>query len=181
MKSIGSGFLKILTILDSALHTVEKIILKWAVIIIAFMTIGNVLNRMIFGSSWFFAAEISRLCIIVATFMGISYAARKGRHISMSALFDLSPKPVKNVLATIIPLVTAIILFVLGYYAIQYTAGIYASGRTTAAIQFPFWLMVLALPVGLFLGGLQFLRNMYTNITNREVYLAQEKKDYDEQ
>lgn len=172
---------KVFLFLDAALHTVEKFILKWAIIVISVMTFGNVLFRMFTGGSWHFAAEISRLSIIVASFIGISYAARKGRHISMSAFFDLSPKPVKKVLSIVNPFVTAIVLFVVGYYAILYTHGIYASGRTTAALQFPFWLMVVAIPIGCFLGGIQFLRNMWTNIVNKEVYLAQDKKDYNEQ
>ncbi len=181
MSSLKKGTGKVFRFLDTGLHTLEKFILSWSIIIISFMTVGNVINRMITGQSWHFAAEISRLSVIVATFMGISYAARKGRHISMSALFDLSPKPVKKALAIINPLITAIVLFVVSYYAFLYTYGIYQSGRTTAALEFPFWLMVVALPIGLAIGGIQFIRNMVVNIRNKEVYLAEEKKDYDEQ
>ncbi|UCZ55380.1 TRAP transporter small permease [Bacillus shivajii] len=167
--------------IDVGLHTLEKFILSWSILVITFMTVGNVIYRMSTGQSWHFAAEISRLSIIVATFMGISYAARKGRHISMSAFFDISPKRVRKVLAIVNPLITAIILFTMSYYAYDYTMGVYQSGRTTAALQFPFWLMVVALPIGMFIGGIQFLRNMWVNIVNKEVYLAEDKKDYDEQ
>ncbi|MBU9712573.1 TRAP transporter small permease [Bacillus tamaricis] len=142
------------------------------------MTFGNVVNRQITGRSWLFAQEISEIAIIMATFMGISYAARKGRHISMSAFFDLAPKKVKKVLAVINPLVTAIILFVLSYYAYIYTT---MQTRTTASLELPYWVMVMFIPIGLFLGGIQFLRNVWVNLVNEEVYLAQEKKDYDEQ
>ncbi len=172
---------KVLLFLDSALHSVELFILKWSIIAISVLTFGNVIFRMITGDSWFFAAELSRLSVIVASFIGISYAARKGRHISMSAFFDLSPRKVKKTLAIIIPFVTAIVLFAVGYYAVLYTHGIYVSGRTTAAIGFPFWLMVVAIPIGCFLGGIQFLRNMWINLVNKEIYLAQDKKDYSEQ
>jgi C4-dicarboxylate transporter, DctQ subunit len=173
--------MKFFGMLDAGLHTLEKFILKWAIIVISVMTFGNVVYRMITGSSWHFAAEISRLSVIVASFIGISYAARKGRHISMSAFFDLSPRPVKKTLAIIIPFVTAIVLFAVGYFATLYVYGIYETGRTTAALQFPFWLMVAAIPIGCFLGGLQFLRNMWMNIIHKEIYLAQDKKDYGEQ
>ncbi|PYZ92977.1 TRAP transporter permease DctQ [Salipaludibacillus keqinensis] len=142
------------------------------------MTFGNVVVRQITGRSWGFAAEISEIAIIMATFMGISYAARKGRHISMSAFFDMAPKKVKKALSIINPLVTAIILFVLCYYAYVYTAG---QTRVTSSLEIPYWVMVMFMPIGFFLGGVQFLRNMWINIVNKEVYLAQEKKDYDEQ
>lgn len=96
MSSSQNKFIRIVKALDAGLHTLEKIILSWSILIITAMTAGNVIYRTITGQSWHFAAEISRLAIIVATFMGISYAARKGRHISMSAFFDLSPKRLKK-------------------------------------------------------------------------------------
>ncbi|MDG5788879.1 TRAP transporter small permease [Evansella sp. AB-P1] len=169
---------KVLLFLDNLLIKFEAIVLSWSIIIISVMTFGNVLSRAITGRSWLFAHEVSEIAIIMATFMGISYAARKGRHISMSAFFDIAPKKVKKVLAIVNPLITAIILFLLSYYAYGYTIN---QTRTTAAMEIPYWVMVMFIPIGLFLGGIQFLRNVWVNLVNKEVYLAQEKKDYDEQ
>lgn len=163
---------------DNLLIKFEVIVLSWSIIVISVMTFGNVVNRLITGRSWGFAAEISEIAIIMATFIGISYAARKGRHISMSAFFDLAPKRLKKVLSIINPLVTAIMLFVLAYYAYEYTIG---QTRVTSSLEIPYWMMVGIMPIGFFLGGIQFLRNMWVNIVNEEVYLAQDKKDYDEQ
>lgn len=167
-----------LKFLDNLLIQFEKFVLSWAIIIISVMTFGNVVYRATTGRSWLFAAEISEIAIIMATFMGISYAARKGRHISMSAFFDMAPKSVKKFLSIFNPLVTALILFYLCYHAYDYTI---SQTRVTSALQLPYWVMVMFMPIGLFLGGVQFLRNMWVNIVNEEVYLAQEKKDYDEQ
>ncbi|WP_280769384.1 TRAP transporter small permease [Salipaludibacillus daqingensis] len=169
---------KIIGFLDTLLIKFETFILSWAIIIISVMTFGNVVVRQITGRSWGFAAEISEIAIIMATFMGISYAARKGRHISMSAFFDMAPKKIKKALSIINPLVTAIMLFVLSYYAYEYTVG---QTRVTSSLEIPYWIMVMFMPIGFFLGGIQFLRNMWVNIVNEEVYLAQDKKDYDEQ
>ncbi|WP_026688494.1 TRAP transporter small permease [Alteribacter aurantiacus] len=166
---------------DAILYKIERFILSWSIIVISVMTVGNVISRELTGSSWAFSQEISRMAVIMATFMGISYAARKGRHITMSAFFDLSPKRVKKALSIFNPLVSALVLFVVAYFAYQYMLSTYNSGRTTAALQIPIWIMVMFVPLGLFLGGIQFLRNMWVNIVNEEVYLAQDKKDYDEQ
>nr|WP_221301898.1 TRAP transporter small permease [Texcoconibacillus texcoconensis] len=167
--------------MDQWLHTLEKWILSWSILIISFIIIGNVLSRELTGSSWQGTFEISRLALIIVTFFGISYAARKGRHITMSALFDLAPKKVKKVLAISNPIITAIILFILAYYAYDYMMWVYDMGRTTSQLQFPFWIMVLFVPIGLALGGIQFLRNAWVNIVNEEVYLAEDKKDYENQ
>ncbi|PYZ95714.1 TRAP transporter permease DctQ [Alteribacter lacisalsi] len=164
---------------DDLLHKAEKLILSWAIIIITVMVVGNVLSRELTNRSWAFSQEISLLAVVVATFMGVSYAARKGRHITMSAFFDLAPKRVKKVLAIVNPLITAIVLFVFAYFALQYTLFNYGTGQTTSSLRFPIWIMTMFVPLGLFLGGIQFLRNMWINIVNEDVYLAQDKKDYD--
>lgn len=164
--------------MDRFLLKMEEIILSYGIILITIMVVGNVLNRQITGSSWAFAAEVSRYAVILATFMGISYAARKGRHISMSAFFDMTPPKVKKALAIFIPGLTAIILFVLTYYAYGYLLNVYDSARTTSALQVPVYIMIIFVPIGLFLGGIQFLRNMWINIREKDVYLATEKKDY---
>lgn len=170
--------MKVIKAIDSFIMKVEEFILSYGILIIAVMVVGNVINRNIFGSSWAFASEVSKFAVILATFMGIGYAARKGRHINMSAFFDMAPPKVKKALAIFIPVVTAMILFVLTYYAYVYLMSVHDSGRVTSALQVPVWMMILFVPIGLFLGAIQFLRNAWINIKEKEIYLAQEKKDY---
>ncbi|MFC5713039.1 TRAP transporter small permease [Thalassorhabdus alkalitolerans] len=172
-------FNRVISILDRSLMKIEELILSFAIIVISVMVIGNVLSRTFTGASWAFNEEISRFALFLATFIGISYVARKGRHISMSAFFDLAPHKIRKALAIIIPLVTAIVLFVLAYYAYGYMASVRDSGRVTAALRFPYYWMLIAVPLGFVLGGIQFLRNAWINIKEKDVYLATDKKDYD--
>lgn len=164
--------------LDNLLMKVEEVILSYSILLIAILIVGNVVNRTVFGSSWAFSAEVSKFSVILATFMGIGYAARKGRHINMSAFFDVAPFKIRKALAIFIPAITALILFVLTYYAYVYLISVYETGRVTSALQVPEYLMISFVPVGLFLGGLQFLRNAWINVKEKEVYLATEQKDY---
>ncbi|MBU8905377.1 TRAP transporter small permease [Desertibacillus haloalkaliphilus] len=170
--------MKVIRALDNFIMRAEEFILSWAVILISVMVVGNVLSREILGRSWVFSDEVSNFAVILATFMGISYAARKGRHISMSAFFDVVPFKIRKALAIVIPGVTALILFGLTYLGYEYLMSVYERGRVTAALQVPVYLMIMFVPLGLFLGGVQFLRNMWINIKEKDVYLATEKKDY---
>ncbi|WP_100373896.1 TRAP transporter small permease [Bacillus sp. FJAT-45037] len=170
--------MNVLRKLDYGLMKLEEYILSYAIIVISVMVVGNVLSRAITGSSWSFANEVSQMSIIIATFMGLSYAARKGRHISMSAFFDIAPYPIRKGLAIAIPAITAVILFILASYSVDYFLSVYESGRVTTSMQMPVYMMVIFLPIGFTLGGIQFLRNMWINIRERDVYLAQDKKDY---
>lgn len=160
---------------------IETLILSYAIILISVMIVGNVLNRAITGKSWAFAQEISNFAIIIATFMGISYAAREGRHIRMSAFFDMAPKMVKKVLAIFISFVTAVVLLVLAYYSIEYVLWIKDTGRVTTALQVPAYFMAIFLPIGFILGALQFLRNMWINFKEEDVFIGTEKKDFEDQ
>lgn len=171
-----------LKIVDKFILKIEEFILSYAVIIIALMVVGKALSRAIFNYSPPFADEVSQIAIVVATFMGISYAARKGRHISMSAFYDLAPFKVRKILAIFIPLVTAIVLFVLTYFSALYVYDVYESGRVTSALQMPAYYLYIFIPIGFLLGGIQFLRNMWINIKDRdEVYLGTDAKDYNDQ
>ncbi|KHF38477.1 TRAP transporter small permease [Halalkalibacter okhensis] len=170
--------MKILRKLDRVIMKIEEAILSYAIILIALMVTGNVLSRYFTGRSWAFAAEISEFAVIIATFLGISYAARKGRHISMSAFFDMAPAKTRKIMAIIIPAITAISLFLLAYYAYVYTISSFERGRTTTALLIPVYLFHLFIPIGFTLGGLQFLRNMWINIKEKDVFLATDKKDY---
>ena len=89
----GAIYLEWIKKLDRFVMKLETYILSWAIILISIMVVGNVISRAL-GRGWPFAAEVSQFAVIIATFMGISYAARKGRHIRMSAFFDLAPRMV---------------------------------------------------------------------------------------
>ncbi|REJ09355.1 TRAP transporter small permease [Halobacillus trueperi] len=174
--------MNVLKVVDKIILKIEEFILSYAVIIIALMVVGKAIIRETFGYSLPFADEVSQIAVVIATFMGISYAARKGRHISMSAFYDLAPFKARKVLAIFIPFVTAIVLFVLSYYSWLYVMDVRESGRVTSALQMPAFYLYIFIPIGFFLGGIQFLRNMWINIRNREdVYLGTDAKDYNDQ
>ncbi|MCA0985385.1 TRAP transporter small permease [Halobacillus yeomjeoni] len=167
--------------IDKIILKVEEFILSYAVIIIALMVVGKALSRAMFSYSPPFADEVSQIAIVVATFMGISYAARKGRHISMSAFYDLAPFKVRKVLSIFIPFITAVVLFTLTYFSSIYVQGVYESGRVTSALQMPAYILYIFIPIGFLLGGIQFLRNMWMNIKHKdEVYLGTDAKDYND-
>jgi C4-dicarboxylate transporter, DctQ subunit len=160
----------------------EEFILASSVIVISVVTIANIIARQVFGSGelyWHF--EVSKFAIIIATFMGIGYAARKGRHISMSALYDFAPFMGRKILSILIHAVTAIILLILAYFSFTYVQSEFERGTVTPALQIPQYLMIVAIPVGFFMGGIQFLRNMWINIRVKDkVYLGIDAEDYND-
>jgi TRAP-type C4-dicarboxylate transport system permease small subunit len=142
----------------------------------ALILIGNVISRSIFNRSWTFAEESGQFLVIAITFIGISYAARQARHISMSAIFDLIPTQLKKVFIIIISAVTAIAMFYLAYLSFKYMLSVYELGRVTPALGVPMYLVILFIPLGFIFGGIQYARNLVINLKEKEVYLSYDKK-----
>ncbi|MFD2637382.1 TRAP transporter small permease [Piscibacillus salipiscarius] len=170
---------------DYAFMKLEEFILSFAIILIAIMIVGNVIAREVFSSgAFYFAYEVSKFAIVIATFMGIGYAARKGRHISMSAFYDFAPLKVRKVMMITINFVTAIVMFVMAYYTYHFVMFEYETGAITTSLQLPRYLMAVFLPIGFFTAGVQFLRNTFINFTKKakdKVYLGTDSVDYNDE
>lgn len=161
---------------------VEELCLAWGILGIAALTIGNVLTRTLFATSIVFAEEISQFLIVFVTFLGLGYAAGKGRHIRMTALYDqLSEKP-RKVLASVISLTTAALLFFLAYLSIRYALfTVRELGSVSPALRVPLWIVYLSAPIGFVLGGIQYALAFFKNLTSPGVWLSFDREDgYDE-
>lgn len=171
--------MKIITRINKAIEIIEKYVLIFGMIILAFITVGNAISRRFFNESWSFGEEASLFILVIVTFLGISYAARKGRHIRMTAFFDQLPDNLQRLLMIFITFVTSIVLFYLTYHSLIFTITMQSRGRVTPALQVPYYLVVMWVPIGLFLGAIQYLFAMIKNIKEDEAWLSYETKtDY---
>lgn len=163
-------------LIDNLLTKIEEFILSYSIIVMAIILIGNVIARAVFSHSWTFAEEVGQALVLIVTFVGIGYGAKKGRHISMSAFFDLLPEKIQKIFMYIISSVTAISMFVLAYLSIQYVIKVQQLGRVSPALRIPMYLIYIFVPVGFFLGGIQYVLIFIKNIREKEVYIATEKQ-----
>ena len=127
----------VLGVIDSTISRVESVLLAAGVLLMAFNTIANVVGRFVFQYSLFFSEELNRILIILITFAGISYAARQGRHIRMSAIYDALPPPARKGFMVLIAAVTAVTMFALCYFSIGYITKVAVSGRVLPSLQLP--------------------------------------------
>jgi TRAP-type C4-dicarboxylate transport system permease small subunit len=139
------------------------------------MLIANVIARSFFQSIYF-AEEVSKLLIILITMAGVSYAARKARHIRMGAFFDLMPPRVEKIFVFVISGFNAVVLFLLAYYSYRYVLQMKMLGQTTAALQIPFWTFNLIVPIAFVLAGIQYIRTIIKNIVEKDVWLSPEQQ-----
>lgn len=173
----SSAAVRCLTYIDSRIAFVEHQILAISVMLMAINTVSNVIARIGFSSSLFFAEEFNRFLIVLVTFVGASTAARYGRHIRMSAITDVLPEKPRKVMMTIIALVTAALLFALAIFSISYLLSLYQSNRLTPSLRIPVYLIYSFVPLGLLLTALQYVFAAAANILRPGVHLSYTVKD----
>jgi C4-dicarboxylate transporter DctQ subunit len=135
-------------------------------------TVANVVGRFIFQYSIFFTEEINRILIVLITFAGVGYAARHGRHIRMSAIYDTLSSRSRKILMIVIAVITSIAMFALCYFSVGYIGKVATSGRVLPALQIPVWWIYVWVPVGFFVTGSQYLLTAIKNIIEKDVYLS---------
>lgn len=162
----------ILGVIDVAIARIEAILLAVGVLAMAVNTMANVVGRFVLGQSLFFSEEVNRALIILITFAGISYAARHGRHIRMSAFFDALPPPLRKLLMIVIAVVTSAAMFLLTWYSVDYLLAQMGRGRLLPSLQVPVWWIIVWAPLGFFLTGLQYALTAIKNIIDKDIWLS---------
>ena len=171
-KNYRSGLPGFLGVIDTFISKLEAAILALGVLLMALNTVTNVIARFVFGNSIMFSGELNRILIIMITFAGIGYAARHGRHIRMSAIYDALPVGGRKVLMIFIALFTSVVMFFLFYYSLVYIADMYSKGRVLPSLQLPIWVIYIWVPLGFLITGIQYLLTAIKNFTSRDVYLS---------
>lgn len=167
--------------ISRTLQRIEEFLLATSVLGIAALTITNVISRSLLNVSLAFAEELAQFLIILVCFVGLSYAASKGRHIRMTAIYDNLPRPARKVFMTVITAVTALIMACLTVYSAWYVLAVYQLGGIFPALRVPFYLVYLSAPLGFALAAIQYALAAVRNLTSRDVYLSFEHKDEYEQ
>lgn len=169
--------LRALDLLDVLISRFEGFMLAVGVIAMTINTIAAVISRYVFNSAITFTDELNMIFIVVVTYAGLSYAARHGRHIRMSAIYDAMPAKARKVLMIVMCSVTSAFMFLLSYYSYYYIVEVYESGRILPALGLPVFYIYLWAPVGFFLTGLQYAFTVVKNLREHDVFLSTNIRD----
>ena len=179
--SKSRGIKGVLDIVDNSIARLEVVIMAMGVILMAINTIANVISRFVFNHSIVFSEELNSIFILLVTFAGMGYAARHGRHIRMSAIYDHLPRKIRKILMIIITGVTAACMLFLSWYAVEYILNLYSKGRVYPALGIPVYISYVWVPVGFLVTGIQYALTMVKNIQEDEIYLSTNLHEQDAQ
>ena len=169
--------LKILEFIDAQISRLEGVMLAVGVILMSINTIAAVISRYVFNNAITYTDELNVIFIVIVTFAGLSYAARNGRHIRMSAIYDALPLKYRKILMVVMTAVTSVLMFFLSYYSYYYIVEVYQSGRILPALGLPVFYIYLWVPVGFVMTGLLYFFTVIKNLTESDVYLSTTVKD----
>ena len=155
-----------------ALQRVEQVLLAGSILVIAGLTCLNVFTRTVLGFSLASAEEVVQFLMLVVTFVGLSYAASRGRHIRMTALYDQLPRRWRKAIMVTTAASTSGMLAMLAVFAMQYIATLRTLGTVSPALQVPLHLVYWAVPVGLGLASLQYALAVVRNFMEEGVYVS---------
>lgn len=174
-----NGVLRALGALDYGLGILEAVIIGASVLCMALLMSAHVLGQLLFGQGIPGTYEVTEMLIVVMTFVGVGYAARHSRHISMSAIYDQLRGNARKTLLIIICLGTAVLMFFFAWKSLQYVVTIHDRGRASSSLHFPMWIVYLALPVGFTLAGIQYVMTTIRNLVSPDIYRSfNEKEEY---
>ena len=164
-----------------AVQKLEEWILASCILVIVGVSVANVFCRTVLDSSLTFGEELAQFCMITITFIGLGYAASKGRHIRMSALHDQLGYRARKAMMIVVCATTSALLFLLTYYSIRYVMTVAELGTVSPALQVPLYLVYSAAPIGLALAGVQYALAVVRNCIDDGVFLSYEERDeYDD-
>jgi TRAP-type C4-dicarboxylate transport system permease small subunit len=172
----GDKMVNLIIALNKKIRKFEELIISYGIIVMSIVLVANVFSRVFLNSSIQAAEEIGQILIVMVTFIGISYAARMGKHITMSAIIDSIPRKFKKIYIYFTSSVSTVLLWWLGYLGTLYVNRIMGSGRITSSLQFPMWILYIFVPLGFFLASLQYLVTIVVNIKDKDnIYIGSER------
>ncbi len=165
----------LLTRLPGFIDKCEVFILCLSVLLLAVLQIIDVIARNV-AQSLSYTSEVSQFLMILLTFVGTSYGARRARHIRMGAIVDSFGPRLQKTVVVITHAVSALLMFIMSYYGYRHMMGIKKLAMLTPALLIPFWSFFVVVPVGLFVSGMHYVRAIIKNFREKEVWLSAEQQ-----
>jgi len=147
--------------LDEFLVTGAEVFCALLLLLIAGLTIAQVVMRYVFNYPFTWSEELAIAAFIYLGFMGIGAAYAKGRHLWVDALVALLPSSTRKVVDGIaLGLTSAFLLLVIGLM-VKVMIVTTKVGITTAALQLPMAVIYLSVPIGCTLFLVQVVKGFW--------------------
>ena len=109
----------------------------------------EVIARYFFSMPTIWAAELSQLCLIWGSLLGMSWLLGRQRHIRVDAVAVLLPEKLRCHLDALAMIVVAVFSAIVAIWGFDIFMDSFSRGRTTGSLlNLPSWIAELSVPVG---------------------------------
>lgn len=148
----------------------EEAILMVFLVLIACVTLIQVICRNVPALpvlTW--PEELCRFLWIATVFLSLPYTIRTESMLRVTALIDVMPWKVRNIVNIVVDVVTFFVMAVLTNAAYTVFLRIVDSGETSPAMVLPMWIMYLIVLIGFVLGALRSVQMFVIHVKNINV------------
>ncbi|MBT4484178.1 MAG: TRAP transporter small permease [Candidatus Latescibacteria bacterium] len=126
---------------------IEEWIIAVMMCVMVAMVGGQVVSRYVFHTSISHTEELVRYFFVWTTFLGVSAAVYRKRHLSITGLLWIVPKRIMRWMLVSGRAGAILFMVVLIIYGLRVVILQMQTDQTTAALGFPMWIVGLSIPV----------------------------------
>jgi TRAP-type C4-dicarboxylate transport system permease small subunit len=94
----------------------------------------------------------------------------------MGAFLDAMPPTMEKTFIIIISIVSAIVMGIMTWASYEYLANAMSKGHMTPALRVPKWTFYVIIPIGFGLAGIQYIRTVIKNFTEKEPWQSPDQQ-----
>lgn len=149
------------------LDNLEKYLLVIGLIIMLFVTVGNVASRKILHFSIAFSEELTINLFVIVSLLGAAVSAKKGSLIGLNIIFSLMPPKIQKFFHFVGLVASVLFIGVLIFYGIKTVQTQILSGQTTPALKWPKWIFGAFVPIGAIFAGIRLIYFYISNMLGK--------------
>lgn len=142
----------------------EEIFLVLCIFVMVVVIFLQVVMRYGFNNSLSWTEELARFLFVWASWIGISFAQKKGEHIKITLINDKFKGKAKTIVLILGNLFTLAILAVLLYKGIEITGKVADMASVTSALKIPKWIIYASLPISCFLMSVRIIKGTINSV-----------------
>jgi TRAP-type C4-dicarboxylate transport system permease small subunit len=151
--------MKVIKWLDDHLEETVLAILLVVITCVSFLQV--VIRKIPWIPALTWAEEFCRFCWIWSVFLSLPYTIRKSSMLRVTALLDLLPHSIRQILNILVDLVTTVCMALLAFHSVAVVNSIRESSEMSPAMLWPMWIVYSVMLIGF---GLAVLRGIQQTV-----------------
>lgn len=152
---------KIISVFDHILDILLYISTVFLAILMILMVV-DIIARTFFSLPIMGTIEISGYCLVYMTFLGSAWLLRDEGHVIVDLVLNRVNKSTQRILNIIASILGIVMCFILAWFSAKATIYAYTTDyKTVSELEIPMFPMLAAIPIGIFMLAIQFVRRTY--------------------